>query len=123
VLNPLAFSNVPNGQFANNQGALRGFRGFRVPGENANFGRNFRFKERVNLNVRVEFSNIFNRMVLPAPTVVAALGAPPLSFSAKPTVFTSGPNTGLLSSGFGVVNPTAGTTGQRQGSFVARIQF
>jgi len=123
VLNPAAWTNVPNGEFANNQGALRGFRGFRVPSENANFGRTFRIKEGMTLNVRVEFSNIFNRTILPAPTVVAALGAPAISFSAKPTAFTSGPNTGLLSSGFGVINPTAGTTGQRQGSFVARLQF
>jgi len=116
VLNPAAWTNVPNGQFANNQGALRGFRGFRVPSENANFGRNFRFKERVNLNVRVEFSNIFNRTVLPAPSVAGNFASPPVKF-------TSGPNTGLYSSGFGTINPTAGTTGQRQGSFVARIQF
>ncbi|HYV62041.1 MAG TPA: hypothetical protein VE958_05175, partial [Bryobacteraceae bacterium] len=87
-----------------------------VPSENANFGRNFRFKERVNLNVRVEFSNIFNRTILPAPSVAG-------NFASAPVKFTSGPNTGLYSSGFGTINPTAGTTGQRQGSFVARIQF
>ena len=116
VLNPAAWTNVSNGQFANNQGALRWFRGFRVPSENANFGRNFRFKERVNLNVRVEFSNIFNRTVLPAPSVA-------VNFASAPVKFTSGPNAGLYSSGFGTINPTAGTTSQRQGSFVARIQF
>jgi hypothetical protein len=29
--------------------------------ENANFGRDFRVKERYSLNIRVEFTNIFNR--------------------------------------------------------------
>jgi len=123
VLNPLAFTNVLNGQFAANQSSIRSFRGFRVPQESANFGRNFRIKERVNLNLRVEFANVFNRMVLPAPTVVAAPGAPPINFASAPQKFTSGPNTGLYSSGYGVINPTSGTTGMRSGTFVARIQF
>ena len=117
VLNPLAFTNVPNGQFANNQGSIRSFRGLRAPAEAANFGRNFRIKERVNLNLRVEFNNIFNRMVLPAPTVAG------VNFSSAPVKFTSGPNNGLYSSGYGIINPTAGTTGQRSGTFVARVQF
>jgi hypothetical protein len=116
VLNPLAFTNVLNGQFAANQSSIRSFRGFRVPQESANFGRNFRIKERVNLNLRVEFANVFNRMVLPAPSVAG-------NFSSAPVRFTSGPNKGLYSSGYGTINPTAGTTGMRSGTFVARIQF
>jgi hypothetical protein len=116
VLNPLAWTNVPNGQFAASQSSIRTFRGLRTPSESANFGRNFRIKERVNLNLRVEFANVFNRMVLPAPSVAG-------NFSSVPVKFTSGPNTGLYSSGFGTITPTAGTTGQRSGTFVARIQF
>jgi hypothetical protein len=116
VLNPAAFTNVPNGQFAANESSIRSFRGFRVPQESANFGRNFRIKERVNLNLRVEFANVFNRMVLPAPSVAG-------NFSSAPIKFTTGPNTGLYSSGYGTINPTAGTTGMRSGTFVARIQF
>ena len=42
VLNPAAFTNVPNGQFAANQASIRCFRGPRIPSENANFSRNFR---------------------------------------------------------------------------------
>jgi hypothetical protein len=121
VLNPNAWTNVPNGQFAASQSSIRSFRGFRAPGENANFGRNFRFKERINLNVRVEFTNIFNRLLYSSLTTPIGLG----NFSSTPTPFTTGPNKGLLSGGFGSVVPftTAGITGQRQGSFVARIQF
>jgi len=116
VLNPAAFTNVPNGQFAANESSIRSFRGFRRPDESANFGRNFRIKERVNLNLRVEFANVFNRTVLPQPSVAG-------NFSSAPVKFTSGPNTGLYSSGYGTINPTAGLTGARSGTFVARFQF
>ena len=115
VLNPAAWTNVPNGQFAASQSSIRSFRGMRIPQESANFGRAFRIKERMNLNIRVEFSNIFNRIQYPA----IALG----NFAAAPTFFTSGPNKGLYSGGFGTINPTAGTAGSRTGSFVLRLQF
>ena len=52
VLNPAAFTNVPDGQFAANQSSIRSFRGFRYPSENANFSRNFRIKERYVLQIR-----------------------------------------------------------------------
>jgi len=60
-------------------------------------------------------NNVFNRMVLPAP----ALG----NFSSAPTKFTTGANAGLYSGGFGTIVPTNGTSGQRSGTFVARLQF
>jgi len=66
VLNPNAWDNVPDGQWAADNSTLRFYRGFRQPVENANFSRSFRITERVNLNVRVEFNNVFNRMQLPA---------------------------------------------------------
>ncbi len=121
VLNPAAFANVPDGQFAANQSSIRSFRGFRRPDENANFGRTFRIKERVSLNVRVEFQNVFNRTLYSSLATPITLG----NMASKPTQFTSGPNKGLNSGGFGTVVPftTTGLTGQRSGSFVARVQF
>ena len=116
VLNPDAWENVPDGQWAADQSSLRFYRGFRQPMENANFSRNFRFKERVSLNVRVEFNNVFNRMQLPQPTTTG-------NFASTPTKFTSGANTGLYSGGFGTILPLAGTSGQRTGTLVARITF
>ena len=117
AFNPLAWENVPDGQFAADLSSLRFYRGIRLPTENANISRNFRFgKEgRFNLNIRAEFNNVFNRTQLPAPT-----GG---SFSATTQKFTSGPNTGLYSSGFGTFSVLSGTTGQRTGTFVARFQF
>jgi hypothetical protein len=120
VLNPAAFTNVPNGQFAANEASIRSFRGPRIPSENANFSRNFRIKERYNFQVRAEFTNIFNRMVWPnAAGTAINLGA----FSTAPTVFTSGPNKGLYSGGFGTIVPETTASGQRAGTLVARFSF
>jgi hypothetical protein len=116
VLNPNAWTNVPAGQWAANQSSIRSFRGFRIPSENANLNRNFRFREgRISLNVRVEFANIFNRTQLPNPT----LG----NFATPTTTFTGGANNGLFSGGYGTILPTAGTNGQRTGTLVGRITF
>lgn len=123
VINPLAWENIPNGQWGADQTAMRFFRGTRLPDENANLARNFRIKERVNLNIRVEFNNIFNRMRLPNPTTVAAAGAAPINFAVAPTKFTTGANTGLYSGGFGTYSVLSGLLGQRNGTFVARLTF
>ena len=116
VLNQDAWENVPDGQWGADQSSLRFYRGFRQPMENANFSRNFRFKERVSLNIRAEFNNVFNRMQLPQPTTTG-------NFASTPTKFTSGANAGLYSGGFGTILPLAGTSGQRTGTLVARITF
>jgi hypothetical protein len=116
VLNPAAWENIPDGQWGADQSSLRFFRGTRIPAENANFSRNFRIKERVSLNVRIEFNNIFNRMQLPNPSVAG-------NFAAAPTRFTTGQNTGLFSQGFGTYNVLSGINGQRTGTFVARLTF
>ena len=123
VLNPAAWENIPDGQWGSQLSTLRFYRGIRLPQESANFSRNFRLAKegRVNLNVRVEFINIFNRMLLtagPASSLVTAG-----NFANPATKFTTGSNTGLYSGGFGTFNVLGGLTGQRAGSFVARISF
>jgi hypothetical protein len=120
VLNPAAFTNVPDGTFGANQSSIRDFRGQRQPVENANLSRNFRLREGVNLNVRVELNNVFNRTQLPA--IFTTLGALP-NFATKTTFFTTGANTGLVSGGYGAILPLGGLVGQRAGSFVGRITF
>ncbi len=128
VLNPNAWTNVPNGQFAANQSSIRAFRGMRYPAENANFSRTFRIKERYTLQVRAEFTNIFNRVQYAFPPT--AFFQPPNTsainlgnFATAPTRFTSGPNKGLYSGGFGTIVPEAGTVGMRAGTLVARFSF
>jgi hypothetical protein len=117
VLNPAVWTNIPDGKFGAQLTSIRDFRGIRFPQENANASRNFRFghEGRFNLNVRVEFQNIFNRTQLPA----IALG----NFSNKPTTFASGAFAGLYSGGFGTLNPTNGTFGARTGTFIGRFTF
>jgi hypothetical protein len=70
---------------------------------------------RNTFNVRIEFTNAFNRTRLPQPTASGFLTAP--------TKQTTGSLAGLYSGGFGTVVPTAGTTGQRAGTLVGRITF
>jgi hypothetical protein len=93
VLNPAAWVNPPNGQFGGN--ALFGdFRQARRPQENFNIGRNFRIKERMNLQVRAEFVNIFNRTYLGVPSTTNPLA--PVSRNAL----------GQITGGFGTINAT-----------------
>jgi hypothetical protein len=122
VLNPNAFTNVPNGTFAANEASIRSFRGPRTPSENANFSRNFRIKERYTFQIRAEFTNIFNRMVWPTP-VLGATAINVGSFTTAPTVYTSGPSKGLYSGGFGTIVPETTASGQRSGTLVARFSF
>jgi hypothetical protein len=127
ILNPAAWTNPAQGTFGAN--ALYGdFRAPRRPQENFNFGRNFRFKERFNLQVRAEFVNIFNRTYLGNPSTTLALGNPLMRLN------------GILTGGFGVINeqvatgaaPTTPSNGNfstqlgglpRTGTLIARFTF
>ena len=81
-------------------------------------GRIFRIKERAQLNVRVEFDNIFNRAEMPNPTVTNAAQTQTRNAA------------GAASAGFGFVNTattgattSVGTPTSRQGTIVARFTF
>jgi len=94
VLNPLAWTNPVNGTFGPGPTTLyyTDFRQARRPQENLNFGRNFRVKEKYNLQIRAEFVNIFNRTQIGNPGTSNPL--------ATPTKNGAGQYTG----GFGVIN-------------------
>jgi hypothetical protein len=115
VLNPAAWTNVPDGKWGAQQTDIRQFRGIRYPQENLNVSRNFRIKERVVFHLRVEFQNVFNRTRLPQPNIG--------NYTAPPTKFASGANTGLYNGGFGTITPTTGTAGARTGTLIGRITF
>lgn len=112
VLNPNAWTNVPDGQFANNMYSIGYYRGFRYPNENLNVSREFRIRERVRLVVRAEWQNILNRLRLPQPTTTG--------FQANPTQAN-----GVYTGGFGTVNPVAGNgvSGMRSGTLIGRLTF
>ena len=71
----------------------------RFPTENLSLGRNFRVNERVNLQVRAEFQNVFNRVAWALPS----------STNAEQTQ-TRSAITGNTVSGFGYINTAAGST-------------
>ncbi len=115
VLNRKAWTNPPDGQFGATAGFFSDYRYQRHPQESLNFGRTFRIKERYSLNLRVEFSNIFNRTYYNDPSANGPQNAQ-----------TVNPPTGLNASGFGYINTSITGTqfGQpRQGTIVARFQF
>ncbi len=113
VLNPDAWSAIPDGEFGANQSSIRSFRGFRQPSEDANFGRNFRMTEKVILQVRAEWTNVFNRLLLPQPVTNSP-------YKTKPTQVN-----GISTGGYGTVIPTAGNgiTSMRSGQLVVRLTF
>ena len=96
VLNPAAWQLAPAGTFGP-ASYFSDFRGFRRPLEDFNIGRNFRLKERMSLQIRAEFVNIFNRTYLGNPATTFAFPQLPLSHNAL----------GQVTGGFGSINETA----------------
>ena len=95
VLNPAAWSNPANGTFGPASGTYYGdFRSARRPQENMNLSRTFHFKERMSLQIRGEFVNIFNRTQIGNPSTTA------------PSAALSKNSAGQYSAGFGVINET-----------------
>jgi hypothetical protein len=119
VLNPKAWSDPTDGQWGFGPAFYKDYRNRRAPDEQMSLGRMFRYHERFTLSVRVEFFNIFNRLVYPA-----------LSGNNPATTATVGSN-GLTTGGFGYYNVAAAANVQtggiiptsRNGQLVARFQF
>jgi hypothetical protein len=118
VLNKNAWTTPAVGQFGNAAAYYSDYRYQRRPSETLAFGRTFRIKERASLNVRAEFTNLFNRAGIPNPTN----GQGPGQTSAS-TQLTD--KNGRATGGFGWVNtnPAVPTLFPRQGQLVARFQF
>lgn len=120
VLNPNAWANIPDGMWGDQTQQIPFFRQSRRPTESANLARNFRMgpEGRFNLQVRVEFQNIFNRLFLPAPNLGGggSVNTPVLRDA-----------NGNILSGFGTFGNlnNAGAYGntQRSGQFIARFSF
>jgi len=74
-------------------------------------GRVFRLREGVNVSIRADFQNIFNRLVIPDPTATNA--------GATQNWNTS---TGQTQSGFGYIATTGTGTSPRSGIIVVRLQ-
>jgi hypothetical protein len=112
VLNPKAWQDVPNGQWGYSAPYYNDYRYGRVPSEQAGLARTFRPTEHVRLQVRVEFYNVFNRIIYG--------GNNPSSSNPLATVTTN--SLGQYTGGFGFQNPT-GFGGERTGQAVFRVDF
>ena len=113
ILNPAAWADVAPGAISPGSGLYNDYRGPHQVSENMSVGRTFQLRERVSLNVRAEFFNVFNRVTLGTPS------------SGNPTQTTSVNSVTGAISGFGYysVGSTSNAGGQRMGLMVARIQF
>jgi hypothetical protein len=111
VLNKDAWTNPAAGQWGTAAGYYTDYRNQRRPGESMSLGRKFRIRERANVQVRAEFTNIFNRTEPNNPTSNNAL----LSQTRN--------GAGQTTAGFGYVNVGTTFSGPRQGQLVARIEF
>ena len=74
-------------------------------------GRMFRIREGMTLNIRAEFTNIFNRTEMNNPTSTNVLATQTKNAAGQTTA------------GFGWINITSVAVQPRQGSIVARIRF
>ena len=128
VLNPAAWTDAPAGTFGTAPAFLNNYRWQRQPAESMSFGRTFRIAKegRINVNVRAEFQNIFNRVFYSLPSTQNPQGLcyqGHTSASCFTQQFATG-QTGALSSGFGFVNSVNGAGARpRSGQLVARFQF
>ncbi len=111
VLNPNAWVDPPAGQFGTGAAYYNDYRQQRRPSENMSLGRNFQLKEGVSLNIRADFSNIFNRTEMSNPTSTNAKATQTRSPSGQPI------------SGFGYINSRTVAAPPRAGIIVARFQF
>ena len=130
VLNPNAWAACPvNANCMAGGNLYKDFRAPRTPTENGNFARNFRIKERMNFQIRGEFVNVFNRLLMPAPIASG--------FGINPAAPPSKNNLGIYTGGFGVIPayfapntapppPSQSTTPileSRQGTLIGRFSF
>ena len=111
VLNPAAWSNPGPGQWGTAAAYYSDYRYERRPVENLSIGRNFRIKERANLQIRAEFTNIFNRTEMSNPTATNPLATQTTNASGQTTA------------GFGYINTGTVFAPPRQGQLIARFQF
>jgi len=113
ILNPAAWQDVAAGTISPGSGYYNDYRGPHQVNENMNFGRTFQFREKMALNIRAEFFNVFNRVSLGNPT------------SGNPTQATTVNNATGAINGFGYysIGSTSNRGGQRTGLLVARFTF
>jgi hypothetical protein len=119
VLNPAAWTDAGAGQWGTAAAYYEDYRYQRRPLESMSLGKRFPIKERMVFSIRVEFFNIFNRVIIPNPA------------NSNAQAVTTYNSQGLLSGGFGYINTQTITSNNqnnalpapRTGQIVARFDF
>jgi hypothetical protein len=111
VLNPAAWSNPSPGSWGIAAPYYSDFRYERRPTEQMSLGRIFRVREKMSLQIRAEFFNIFNRTYLANPSLTAPTQPQARNAAGQPM------------SGWGYINPTSLYSQPRNGQLVARFTF
>ena len=112
ILNPAAWADTPVGTWGQGASYYNDYRWQHQISENMNFGRTFQIREKMSLNIRAEFFNVFNRVYLSTPS-----NSNPLATATFNTT------TGAPTAGFGYIANASGIGGQRNGQLVARFVF
>ena len=113
ILNPAAWVDTPAGTWGAGAGYYNDYRWQHQVSENMNVGRTFQLREKMSLNIRAEFFNVFNRVYLGTPS------------SGNPTQTTTvNSATGAITGfGYAAIGNTSNLGGQRNGQLVARFTF
>ncbi len=118
VLNPKAWVDPPAGQFGISPAYYNDYRQMRRPAEAMSIGRIFRIKDKITLNIRADFNNVFNRIFMTNPTSTNAKATQTVNAAGKPISGFGYIDTAVLSGSPGVIGNSP-----RQGMLVARISF
>jgi hypothetical protein len=121
VLNPAAWTNPAPGQFGGPT-YYGDFRGQRRPVENLALGRRFQLGERVDLNIRMELTNVFNRTYPSDPRLANPQTAPVCTQPGGGNGPCSQPGLQIVN-GFGSIATSSTRYPPRTGQLVARLQF
>lgn len=111
ILNPAAWVDAPAGVWGQGAAYYNDYRWQHQDSENMNIGRTFRLRERMNLSIRAEFFNVFNRVYLPVPS------------NSNPFATSTFNKAGVPTAGFGYDINSSSIGGQRNGQLVARFEF
>lgn len=111
VLNPAAWTQPADGQWGTAAAYYNNYRYERRPSEQLGIGRLFVIREGVNLQLRAEFYNAFNRTEMSNPASTNALATQTRNAQGVPT------------GGFGWINSGSTASSPRQGQVVLRLQF
>jgi hypothetical protein len=118
ILNKDAWADPDPGKFGTSPAYYSDYRRHRHPIENMNLGRTFRIGEGKTFNLRIEFTNVFNRAYWDDPSLAAVANA---------KLQQSFQSNGNTAAGFGRLTTTGFTGTQnfypRQGVLVGRFTF